>query len=155
MGTQDAYSKVLAPPCLRRRLRCRESAFGVADTSWSGRSELARLNPTLTQVSPCCHIDTRVSYVSVGYRHGGRHLLSLRPGRLLTWAHLQPDYLAQRNGLAQRLEGNYHLSAALFIGLDSNLFFSIWMARCSSCCRLRLDADLCARLWRTLDAARP
>ena len=26
MGTQDAYSIVLAPPCLRRRLRCRESA---------------------------------------------------------------------------------------------------------------------------------
>ena len=26
MGTHDAYSIVLAPPCLRRRLRCRESA---------------------------------------------------------------------------------------------------------------------------------
>ena len=26
MGTQDAYSMVLAPPCLRRRLHCRESA---------------------------------------------------------------------------------------------------------------------------------
>ncbi|MBO4721649.1 MAG: hypothetical protein J5629_01820 [Muribaculaceae bacterium] len=26
MGTQDAYSIVLASPCLRRRLRCRESA---------------------------------------------------------------------------------------------------------------------------------
>ena len=68
MGTHDAYSKVLAPPCLRRRLRCRESAahdlpqlrFATCAPvigayrylpRGGGRSEVARLNPTLTQVS--------------------------------------------------------------------------------------------------------
>ena len=66
-GHTGCLLKVLAPPCLRRRLRCRESAAHdlpqlryasfasvigcVAGTSWKGRSEVARLNPTLTQVS--------------------------------------------------------------------------------------------------------
>ena len=52
-ATAVGYAVVRVLPMTWRNsavLRLRQSLWCVADTSWCGRSELARLNPTLTQV---------------------------------------------------------------------------------------------------------
>ena len=93
MGTHDAYSIVLATPCLRRRLRCRESAAHdlpqlrcatcapVIGTCryylivWTLRSRTAESYAN-AGVRPVAITTPEHSCVNIGYRHGGHHLLT-------------------------------------------------------------------------------
>ena len=95
MGTHDAYSIVLAPPCLRRRLRCRESAahdlpqlrcatcapvigachyYLVVGTLRSRTAE----SYANAGVRPVAITTPELSCVGIGYRHGGLQLHTLR-----------------------------------------------------------------------------
>ena len=113
MGTHDAYSKVLAPPCLRRRLRCRESAAHdlpqlrcatIAPVIGTCRSFLvvgtlrSRTAESYANagVRPVAITTPELSSVGIGYRHDGRHLLSLRlPPLLLPSLSLRGTIAAQ------------------------------------------------------------
>ena len=113
MGTHDAYSIMLAPPCLRRRLRCRESAAHdlpqlrcatIAPVIGTCRSFLvvgtlrSRTAESYANagVRPVAITTPELSSVGIGYRHDGRHLLSLRlPPLLLPSLSLRGTIAAQ------------------------------------------------------------
>ena len=89
MGTHDAYSIVLAPPCLRRRLRCRESAA----------HDLPQLRcATCAPVIGACHyylvVGTLRSRTAESYANAG-----VRPVAITT-----PEFPSSTSGIAMAVD---------------------------------------------------